>query len=564
MIQLRPTSRNLLLLLLILYIPFLGMTLFNTKGEPREAVVAVSMIQQHDWILPVSNGVDIPYKPPMLAWCIAIISELSGGEVTEYTSRLPSALAMIIMTMGVFCTIRRRINAPVAFTTALIMMTSFELQRAATSCRVDMLNTMFIVMAMLVFFRTFNSPRKRIISIGFILMMSGATLTKGPVGIILPCAVAWIYMLISGEHWWRATWQTSLCAILALILPALWYYAAWQRGGDEFYRLMMEENFGRMTGTMSYGSHENPWYYNIITIIAGMLPFTLLPLMSLPFLRIHDLRNAPRRWWSALRGANPWNRYAIVIFAVVFIFYCIPASKRSVYLLPLYPALAYAVALLAQWLTVRSPRVLRIFAVIIALIPVIALIAFQVIRSAHPQVRSISAQQIIDGIIGQPVDMLSFVLLMVMVIMAVLTLRGLRRTSPQNLFQFTLLTLFTIFLSFEAFFQPAVLNGKSDKIIAQQLYSQGFGEERQLHGWVNDSLLRFYTVNFYLGNSVTNCEKTAEQLPREFLVGEKDYQEHCLPKYGHKYQMRILQRFNHRSCDLKQPVLLIEAVEIEQ
>ena len=45
-------------------IPFLGLNEFSTKGEPREAVVAMSMLQQHNWILPVNNGFDIPYKPP--------------------------------------------------------------------------------------------------------------------------------------------------------------------------------------------------------------------------------------------------------------------------------------------------------------------------------------------------------------------------------------------------------------------------------------------------------------------------------------------------------------------
>ena len=44
---------------------FLGESLFNTRGEPREAVVALSMLQDGNWILPVNNGVDMAYKPPL-------------------------------------------------------------------------------------------------------------------------------------------------------------------------------------------------------------------------------------------------------------------------------------------------------------------------------------------------------------------------------------------------------------------------------------------------------------------------------------------------------------------
>ena len=71
---------------------FLGEAYFNTKGEPREAVVALSMLEKGNWILPVNNGVDMAYKPPLFHWCIALASTVIG-QVTEYTSRMPSALA---------------------------------------------------------------------------------------------------------------------------------------------------------------------------------------------------------------------------------------------------------------------------------------------------------------------------------------------------------------------------------------------------------------------------------------------------------------------------------------
>ena len=55
-------------------IRYLGLTNFHTKGEPREAIVAVSMLQNDNWILPINNGGDIAYKPPFFHWCIAALS----------------------------------------------------------------------------------------------------------------------------------------------------------------------------------------------------------------------------------------------------------------------------------------------------------------------------------------------------------------------------------------------------------------------------------------------------------------------------------------------------------
>ena len=46
----------------LLLLPWLGETLFYSKGEPREAIVAMSILDSGDWILPVSYGGDIPYK----------------------------------------------------------------------------------------------------------------------------------------------------------------------------------------------------------------------------------------------------------------------------------------------------------------------------------------------------------------------------------------------------------------------------------------------------------------------------------------------------------------------
>ena len=57
----KSNALQLVLLLPALFVPFLSETLFTTKGEPREAVVAVSMLNQGNWILPVSFGADIPY-----------------------------------------------------------------------------------------------------------------------------------------------------------------------------------------------------------------------------------------------------------------------------------------------------------------------------------------------------------------------------------------------------------------------------------------------------------------------------------------------------------------------
>ena len=73
----------LMILGALVIIPFLGETIFYSKGEPREAIVAYTMLESGNWILPLNYGTDMAYKPPFLYWCIAFFSAILGG-VTEF------------------------------------------------------------------------------------------------------------------------------------------------------------------------------------------------------------------------------------------------------------------------------------------------------------------------------------------------------------------------------------------------------------------------------------------------------------------------------------------------
>ena len=183
-------------------LPFLGLSDFHTKGEPREALVAYSMLESGNWILPTNTGGEIPYKPPFFHWLIAAASWVFGGHVTEYTSRLPSALALIIMTVWTFYFIARRRGISEGLCTALVLLTAFEIHRAGLNCRVDMVLTMLTVNAIYCFYDWWKKGMNGI-SWSATLMMSLATLTKGPVGMVVPCLAVGIFLLIQRVNFFK-------------------------------------------------------------------------------------------------------------------------------------------------------------------------------------------------------------------------------------------------------------------------------------------------------------------------------------------------------------------------
>ena len=112
---------------------------------------------------------------------------------------------------------------------------------------------------------------------------------------------------------------------------------------------------------MSYASHINPWHYNVMTVVTGFVPYTLLVLMSLFVLRYRKPQGNLSSLWNKLkehvRRVDDVRLFTFLSFALIFVFYCIPKSKRSVYLLPVYPFLAYYLATYMLWLVRRHRRV---------------------------------------------------------------------------------------------------------------------------------------------------------------------------------------------------------------
>ena len=157
----------LLLISVFTIIPFLGLSDFHTKGEPREAIVSYTMLSTGNWILPGNNGGEIAYKPPFFHWCIAAVSFLNNNQVTEATSRMPSAIGLIVMTVIGFLFLGRRKGVSVALLAAFITLTNFELHRAGVNCRVDMVLTALTVIALYSFYRWYEKGLKGIPWIGF-------------------------------------------------------------------------------------------------------------------------------------------------------------------------------------------------------------------------------------------------------------------------------------------------------------------------------------------------------------------------------------------------------------
>ena len=588
--------KQLLILLAVLsvvsLVPWLGLYEYNTKGEPREAIVSLSMLQSGDWILPRNNGGEIPYKPPFFHWCVAVLSLLKG-EVTLFTSRLPSALALIALVLGTFCFyVKRKAgncavgescdncvagnsgntcvtgdtdstcvagdldfeadNRKVAFITSMILLLCMELHRGGGNCRVDMLLAAFSVGAMFQLYRWLKHVRLfNWHLLWAVLFMGLATFTKGPVGTIIPCVAAGGYCLIDalirmekgglGKAWQQIAIM-FVAALLSFVLPAIWYYAAWRQGGQEFLDLVYEENVGRMTHTMSYVSHEAPWWFNLVTLSYGFLPFTLVALMACFSTKGHlcvkgckamcvkKVTKACKASWLTMSDKTA---YSFATALLILVFYCIPQSKRSVYLMPMYPFVAYFIAKLMVWLEDKGKRSILYFTDFLAVLALLLFVVFVIVRTGVLPVDSMFHGRHADENIAMVYALSSIstwwkwlLILLPVGAAAWWFVRG--RAIGKACIPAIAICL-AVYIAIDGVYKPTVLNVKSVRDIAAQLHEVCPEEKGLMYEYIEDAEqaqgdpIHYFELNFYLGNVIENFRDSSPE-SGYLLIGNEDMQ----------------------------------------
>ena len=557
----KPATLLIIITVLSVFI-WIGNGEFYTKGEPREASVAVSMLEKNQWILPEVYADEISYKPPLMHWMTAVFS-LPGGKVTPFSSRLPSALAFLSLVICSFLFFGRNLRMQESFLASIILLTAFELHRAAMTARVDMLLTFLIVWALTRMFRW--EEKKKLAGLPWLIpfIMSLAVLTKGPVGILLPMLIFGVYLLLLKYNFWKIVAKLLPLALLALILPLIWYFLAYQQAGKEFLDLVLAENFGRFLGIKDLNiqyelGHERSWWYNLVTLFTGFLPWTFLLLISLFFLSYKRFPGL-RLLWNKFLNMEKTKLFSALAVILIFLFYSIPVSKRSVYLMPAYPFIAIFIARYLLYLTEYKAKIIRIFAVFVGIIAcaIGLIVLLTVTTNLINPANLISGMTNNSGLAAQLFSILQSslfirIISVILLIILIYSIYVLFKSFYKKFYLKTLYAIFgvclSIFLIMDGLFLTAYKDAVSVRPIAQKLTERYPVSNNNL--FVMNNLLEYsnmYGLNFYLKNSFRNFEKESP-VEGYFLTGNKSF-EKALQKYKSLYNFDLLEEFPNYSRD---------------
>jgi len=347
-------------------------TPFWDEDEPRFAVIARTMLETGDWVVPMYNGTLAVDKPVLMHWCMAACFALFG--TTEIAARLPAALATVLTALALFRAGTRWFSPLAGVLAALAyvgcLLVAVESHAATPDAILTALTTWATVLIAEALLPSAGSDaRTRRVDLGPALIAGGlmglAVLCKGPIGFVGPLAVVlpWAWGLAVRHRLARGSdgernlgslvgtaclaifdtlrmtrFATIMLAMLAVAGP--WYVAvgvrtagAWPAG---FFFI---HNVGRFAAPME--KHGGGALYHPLGLLVGFYPWSC-------FLPLAIVVAGWRIWKRALPQPAATALGLVLLWMAVWVgAFSAAATKLPNYIMPAYPAAALLVAAFA-------------------------------------------------------------------------------------------------------------------------------------------------------------------------------------------------------------------------
>ncbi len=325
---------------------------FWAPDEPDFAEHVREMLQRGSLLLPYQNGKPYSEKPILYYWAVAATTPFTGGDVSPFGTRVPSALAAAALVFGAASLAGRRGGEKEALVAGAATAVSPIVFWQGQYVQVDALFSCLLLAAFVSLFLLEDEEGKFLEGEegkaranrwrwALRVSLAAAVLTKGPLAVVLAglvvltrCALRRSWAPLLATHPFR-----SLFFFVLLVVP--WYFFAARAGGPAYaYDLVVNQNWNRFFRAFD---HVQPWWFYLESMWSDFFPWTALALGA-PFVlaRRGLFRDRPELGFSA------------TVAAVCFVFLSVSQSKQGKYLLVAYPFAAVLVAALVA--AVDRPR----------------------------------------------------------------------------------------------------------------------------------------------------------------------------------------------------------------
>lgn len=318
--------------------------------ELRWAQIPREMLQKQDFFSPTINGKSY-YDKPLGSYWLVLLASVFTGQMDETASRLPCAISGILAVAFTMLIARRFQTDRVAIWSGIILATSHSFVFFSRHASTDVETIAGVLACLWLFLRNEETVQGHWV-LFFWILMALTSLTKGLLGFVLPCLICVVYctsrefegirsqtnVVSKLREWIRANewffqWQTAVAIPLALVIylspfliSAFWF------GDVGGLSMVWRENFRRFYDPVN---HTGPVYLYFGVIFALMAPWSV-------FLPVALARSFLERKSPSPVGQS--SLFAWCYFLGVFVFFTMASSRRSYYLLPILPSVAWLIS----------------------------------------------------------------------------------------------------------------------------------------------------------------------------------------------------------------------------
>ncbi len=294
--------------------------------EAESAETAREFLQNGFNLINHLNGQPDFDKPPLYYWTISLFSIFSPNW--ELAARLPSILSLVIIIFLIKKFLNKKEKEGFYLATFFLLACP-KIFWMGQIARMDLYLTAICFLSLFLFLKSLENKT----FLPWLFFFTGVTaLIKGPVGPFLVFATAVLYLLLSKKAFLlKKTFFSPWIAVFFLIALPWYIYATLSTNFEFFHHFFLKENLSRFTSLYGLSfktfNHSPPTRY-ISYFFFGFFPWSIFA----PFWLVDTIKNWTRK--------DDTQKLLFCFFSFVFIFFTLAQSKRSDYILPLYPAAA--------------------------------------------------------------------------------------------------------------------------------------------------------------------------------------------------------------------------------
>lgn len=308
-------------LVILALLPIMLFRDFTPANELRYLSIADEALRNGSVFAFTLHGVPYADKPPLYLWLVMLGRLVLGRHAMIYLSLLSFVPAVVTTEAMVSWSGLRGRGAMLL---RMMMLGNGLFLVSSLTVRMDMLMTMFIVLACKTFYDSYASGSHRL-PWRFSIYVFLAVFTKGPLGLLIPLAAIATFLWRRGRLRDFPKYVSPREWGVWFVLTAAWMAGVYFEGGSSYlYNLTVHQTLGR---AFSSFHHRRAWFYYALVIWGLLMPWLLLI--------IGGVAGVGRR----VLERNPSCRFFCCAGVAGFIVLSAISSKLAIYLLPIFPFL---------------------------------------------------------------------------------------------------------------------------------------------------------------------------------------------------------------------------------